>query len=171
MIQNYSVLNRLLTVVSFRSNSRSVGTIALITRLMVGFGFLNHGFAKIQSGPEKFAANLAGLGVPYADIMSAATVVSEVGCGIAMILGIFVPVLVVPMGAILAVAFFTVHLRFGFSSIKLQAVTTDGIKFGPPGYEVILLYFVCLTALAVFGSGPYSVDGWLRKFWERRRPL
>jgi putative oxidoreductase len=55
----------------------------------------------------------------------------------------------------------SVHLRFGFSSIKLQAVTSDGIKFGPPGYEVILLYLACISALLILGSGPWSIDSWL----------
>jgi hypothetical protein len=28
-----------------------------------------------------------------------------------------------------------VHLPYGFSSIKLQAVTAAGAQFGPPGFE------------------------------------
>lgn len=61
------------------------------------------------------------------------------------------------------VAMYYVHLPFGFSSIKLQAVTPEGIKFGPPGYEVILLYFVGLSVLAILGAGPVSVDSWLKR--------
>jgi putative oxidoreductase len=62
---------------------------------------------------------------------------------------------------ILLVAALTVHLPYGFSSIKLQAVTTTGAQFGPPGYETDLLYLACLATLVLGGSGPFAVDGLL----------
>jgi putative oxidoreductase len=34
--------------------------------------------------------------------------------------------------------------------------------FGPPGYEINLLYICALAALALAGPGVLSVDGWLR---------
>jgi hypothetical protein len=39
---------------------------------------------------------------------------------------------------------FTVHLPYGFSSIKLQTVTQAGAQFGQPGYETALLYLAAL---------------------------
>jgi putative oxidoreductase len=59
---------------------------------------------------------------------------------------------------VLLVATMTVHLPHGFSSVKLIAVTDAGAQFGPPGYEVALLYLACLVALVVGGSGPLSID-------------
>jgi putative oxidoreductase len=59
-------------------------------------------------------------------------------------------------------AMFTVHLQYGFSSIKIKAFTPQGAEFGPPGYEVNLLYIVGLIVLMLAGSGRFSVDG-LRK--------
>ncbi len=67
------------------------------------------------------------------------------------------------MTAILLVAALTVHLPYGFSSIKLQAVTAAGAQFGQPGYETDLLYLACLAALVLGGPGPYAVDGWLAR--------
>lgn len=58
---------------------------------------------------------------------------------------------------------FTVHLPYGFSSIKLLAVTAAGVQFGPPGYETNLLYIACLAALALEGSGPMAIDGLIGK--------
>jgi putative oxidoreductase len=58
---------------------------------------------------------------------------------------------------------FTVHLPYGFSSIKLEAVTAAGAKFGPPGYEISLLYLACLAALVLGGPGPLAVGGLMRK--------
>ena len=143
--------------------SAPTGTVILLTRLIVGYGFLQHGFAKVLNGPANFAASLAALGVPLPQIMSWVTIVSELACGAAVLLGLFVPLILIPMAIILIVALLYVHLPFGFSSIKLQAVTADGIKFGPPGYEVIMLYLNLLWCLAVLGPGPLSLDTWLSK--------
>jgi len=62
------------------------------------------------------------------------------------------------MAAVLVVAILTVHLPYGFSSIKLIAVTAAGAQFGPPGYETDLLYIACLVALVLGGSGPLAID-------------
>jgi putative oxidoreductase len=71
-----------------------------------------------------------------------------------------------PMAALLLVAIFTVHLPYGFSSIKLLAVTATGAQFGPPGYECNLLYLACLAALVLGGPGPLAIDGLLKK-WRK----
>jgi len=73
------------------------------------------------------------------------------------------------MAAVLLVAMFTVHLPYGFSSIKLIAVTAAGPQFGPPGYEIDLLYVACLAALVIGGSGPFSLDGVLAEQRYRLR--
>ena len=65
--------------------------------------------------------------------------------------------------ALLLVAIFTVHLPYGFSSIKLMAVTSAGAQFGPVGYECNLLYLACLAALVLGGSGPLAIDGLIRR--------
>jgi putative oxidoreductase len=83
--------------------------------------------------------------------------------GLTVLLGAFVPLASLPMAAVLLVAMFSVHWRYGFSSIKLLGVTTAGAKFGPPGYECDLLYLVCLAALVLAGSGPFSIDGALSR--------
>jgi len=53
---------------------------------------------------------------------------------------------------------FTVHLRYGFSAINTIGLTDDGPQFGPPGYEVNLLYIGGLVALVLSGAGPFSID-------------
>ena len=147
----------------FPDSDVSTGGIVLLTRLLVGFGFLQHGYAKVVNGPGHFAASLHGLGIPGPEFMSWVTIFAELICGVSMLFGALVPLVCLPMTVILLVAMFFVHLPFGFSSIKLQAVTSEGIKFGPPGYELILLYLVSLSALFRFGAGPFSVDSWLKK--------
>jgi|SRR6516162_5748533 putative oxidoreductase len=73
-------------------------------RLMVGFGFMEHGLAK---GPDAFANILQAMGVPEPHFMAWSTILVEILGGLTVILGAFVT---------LASA---VHLPYGFSSIKL----------------------------------------------------
>jgi putative oxidoreductase len=131
-------------------------------RLIVGYGFMQHGFAKLSRGPDAFATILQAMGVPDTHFMAWLTILVELLGGLAIILGAFVALVSVPMIAVLLVAIFTVHLRYRFSSIKLIAVTAGGAKFGPPGYEVNLLYIACLAALIMGGAGPFAVDGFIR---------
>ena len=131
---------------------------AVPLRLIVGCGFIAHGYAKVVNGPEHFVASLLGLGVPAPQAMALATIGVELVGGLAVLLGAWIPVVSVPMAAILLVAAVTVHWQYGFSSIKLLAVTATGPKFGPPGYETDLLYLAALAALVLGGSGPWSID-------------
>ena len=137
-------------------------------RLIVGYGFMQHGFAKLFKGPDTFAAIVHGMGVPAPHLMAWLTILTELLGGLAVLLGAFVTIVSVPMTAVLLVAMFKVHLPYGFSSIKLVAVTATGAKFGPVGYEVILLYIACLAALVIGGSGPFAIDGLVRKRFEAR---
>jgi putative oxidoreductase len=128
-------------------------------RLIVGYGFLAHGYAKLVKGPDVFAGILHAIGVPAPHLMAWLTILIEVFGGVAVLLGAFVPLVSVPMAAVLLVAMFTVHLPYGFSSINLMAVTSAGAVFGPPGYETDLLYLACLAALVAGGSGPLAIGG------------
>ena len=132
-------------------------------RLIVGYGFMQHGFAKLSKGPDVFAAILHAIGVPAPHLMAWLTILIEVFGGLAVLLGALVPLVSLPMAALLFVAIFTVHLPYGFSSIKLMSVTSGHAEFGPPGYECNLLYLACLSALVVGGPGPMAIDGYLRR--------
>jgi putative oxidoreductase len=132
-------------------------------RLIVGYGFMEHGFAKLARGLDAFPAILQALGVPAPHLMGWLTILVEIVGGLAVLLGALVPLASIPMAAVLLVAMITVHLPYGFSSIKLQAVTAAGAQFGPPGYKTDLLYLACLVALVLGGPGPLAIDGLLRK--------
>jgi putative oxidoreductase len=135
-------------------------------RLIVGYGFMEHGFSKLSKGPDAFAAILQAIGVPGPHFVAWSTILVELLGGFAVILGAFVPLVSLPMAAVLLVAIFTVHLPYGFSSIKLQAVTSAGAQFGPPGYETNLLYLACLASIVLGGPGPLAIDGVIRRHRE-----
>ena len=139
-------------------------------RLIVGYGFMAHGYAKLMKGPDVFVGILHALGVPAPHLMAWLTIIVELLGGFAVLLGAFVPLVSLPMAVVLLVAIFTVHLPYGFTSIKLMAVTAAGAQFGPPGIETDLLYLACLAALVLAGSGPLAIDGLLAKRREHKCP-
>ena len=139
-------------------------------RLIVGYGFMEHGFAKLARGLDAFPAILQALGMPAPHLLGWLTILVEIFGGLAVLLGALVPLASIPMAAVLLVAMLTVHLPYGFSSIKLLTVTAAGAQFGPPGFETDLLYLACLTALVLGGSGPLAIDGLLAKRREIARP-
>jgi putative oxidoreductase len=141
---------------------------AIPLRLIVGYGFMEHGFAKLSRGPEAFVAILHTMSVPAPHLMAWLTILTELIGGLAVLLGAFVPLVSLPMASVLVVAMLTVHLPYGFSSIKLLSVTSGRAQFGPPGYELDLLYLACLAALVIGGSGPMAIDNYLRKKWKPR---
>lgn len=149
---------------------RLQGWFALPLRLIVGYGFVAHGYAKLARGPEHFIGILDAIGLPAPALLGWATIVVEIVGGLAVLLGAFIVWMSLPMAAILLVATFTVHLPNGFSSIKLQAVTAAGAQFGQPGYEADLLYLACLAALVLGGAGPLAVDAARARRASRAEP-
>jgi putative oxidoreductase len=141
---------------------------AIPLRLIVGFGFLQHGYAKLARGPEDFTGILQALGMPHPALLAWATILVEIFGGLAVLMGAFIPLVSLPMAFVLLVAIVTVHLPNGFSSIKLQSVSAAGAHFGQPGYETDLLYLAGLAALVLGGSGPLALDRALLRFMSRR---
>ena len=81
--------------------------------------------------------------------------------GVSVILGAFVVPMSFTLIIVMLTAMFTVHFQYGYSTIKLLAVTPAGAQFGPPGYEMNLLYIIGLLVLVFGGSGRFSVDNLL----------
>ncbi|HZN50500.1 MAG TPA: DoxX family protein [Methylomirabilota bacterium] len=134
--------------------------VAVPLRLIVGYGFLEHGLAKWHKGPEAFAAILQAIGVPAPQWMAWLTIATEILGGIAFLIGGFVSIVSVPSIILLVVAILTVHLPYGFSSIKLLGVSDGRAQFGAPGYECDLLYIASIVTLVLIGPGPWSVDSY-----------
>jgi putative oxidoreductase len=135
---------------------------ALPRRLIIGFGFVEHGYAKLSRGADEFIAILHAMGMPFSDLLGWATIVVEIFGGLLILAGAFIPMAAAPMIVVLLVAIFFVHLPNGFSSIKLISYDAAGAHFGQPGYETDLLYIAGLLALCIGGPGPLSVDGYLK---------
>jgi putative oxidoreductase len=144
---------------------------SLPLRLVLGFGFLYHGFPKLFSsqGHAMFTGMLQGIGVPAAGLMSWVVGVVEVLGGLALIAGAFVAVVSLLGIVDMLVAMFTVHLPNGFNFMNMTGMGPDGPTFGMPGYEINLLYIAGFVALTLAGAGAFSVDSLLAA--KRAGPL
>ena len=77
---------------------------AIPLRLIVGYGFIEHGCAKLADGPDSFAAILHALGMQVPALFAWATVVVELFGGFAVLIGAFIPIASIPMTIVLLVA-------------------------------------------------------------------
>ena len=104
------------------------GTWALLAlRLVVGYGFMAHGFAKVSRGPEAFAVILQHLNVPLPTLAAWLTIGTEILGGLAMFLGAFVAWVSIPMAFVLVCT---------FRNFLLLAcpLTRFGARVNHPGY-------------------------------------
>ncbi len=158
-----------MTTPNFQKTLVEKGWALLPLRLMVGFGFASHGYAKLNRGPENFATILTAIGVPHPQLMAWVTCLFEFLGGTCLMVGAFVFLLSFPLAAIMLTAMFSVHFQYGFSSVRLKAITASGAQFGPIGYEMNLLYIAALLTLVLGGSGALSLDRYLAMKRKTRR--
>jgi putative oxidoreductase len=74
---------------------------AIPLRLMVGYGFMEHGYAKLARGPESFVNILHAIGVPEPSLLGGLTILTELIGGFAVLIGAFIPLASIPMAAVL----------------------------------------------------------------------
>ncbi len=127
-----------------------------------------HGIAKLNRGPSKFAMLLEQIGAPY-PLPTAWMVTSiEILGGVFVFTGFLVTIASVPLIISMLVALFTLHIHYGFSAVNTIGLTPSGPVFGPPGYEINLLYIAALIALALSDATVFSVDRIL--FQRQKQP-
>lgn len=129
-------------------------------RLMLGFGFLVHGYPKLftAEGNQGIVAMLSGMGIPAPGLSAYLIGGFEFFGGILLILGVAVRV-VSALGSVeMLVAAVLVHAPAGFDFIHVVGTTETGQPaFGLPGYEVPLLYFAGFVSLLFSGAGAARV--------------
>lgn len=137
-------------------------------RLIIGFGFIYHGFPKLftEEGHQTILGMLRDLGVPLPEVMAWVVAIVEFAGGIGLILGALVPLFSLLLTINMLVAMFMVHLPHGFGFLNITGMEEGEPVFGMPGYEVNLLYIAALLALLIGGAGALSVD---RMFAGRKR--
>jgi len=134
----------------------------LLLRLIVGFGFMAHGWAKISRGTAGFEKLLIQTGVPMHHLLSYVAPYTELIGGLAILIGLATRFVTVPLVVTMLTAMFTIHIHYGFSAVKTIGLTPAGPLFGPPGYEINLIYIAALLSLMITGGGTFSADTLLK---------
>lgn len=125
------------------------GGIALL-RAGIGAIFVAHGVQKLAVfGISGLAGFMGQLGIPFPTLSAVAVTAAELLGGLALVAGFFTRWAALPLAFSMVVAAVTVHLKAGF--------------FLPNGVEYVLALFVASVALALTGSGAFSVDRLLEK--------
>src|SRR6185369_11906497 len=127
-------------------------------RIILGGGFMAHGWAKWSRGPAMFAELLKQAHVPLPLANAWLVTLVEIFGGLALLIGAFVTIVSLPLIFSMLGAMFTVNIRYGFSAVNTIGLTPAGPQLGPPGYEINLLYIAGLVALMLGGAGPLSID-------------
>lgn len=122
------------------SNKVSIGL--LLIRLVMGLAFILHGWPKMQSpfgwmGPDS----------PIPGVFQLLAAFSEFGGGIALILGLLVPLASLGLG-------FTMLVAFLFHAV----VNGDPFVGQGASYELALVYLVLSIHFLIAGPGKYSLD-------------
>jgi len=125
----------------------------LIGRLAIGVCFVIHALGKVgvvgNGSLEGFTKWLESLGVPYAGVQARMAMLSELGGGICLAIGLLTrPACLVLMGTMI-VAGVIGHRGAGY------LITND-----PPGAEYTINLAVICIVFAMLGPGRYSID-WL----------
>lgn len=111
-------------------------------RVIIGVGFMVHGWAKWSRGPAAFAELLGQVGVPLPLISAWLVTLLEIFGGLAVLTGAFVAAISVPLILSMLGAMFTVNIKYGFS-----AVNTIGLTSGGPSLARRVTKSTCCTSL------------------------
>src|SRR6476646_1598575 len=145
-------------MVEFLYSDRWRRWVPIPIRMILGVGFMVHGWAKWSRGPAVFAELLKQAHVPLPLANAWLVTLLEIFGGLALLMGAFVAIVSVPLIFSMLGALFTVNIKYGFSAVKTLGLTPDGPQLGPPGYEINLLYIARLVVLILGGAGPLSID-------------
>lgn len=120
----------------------------LIVRLILGATMIAHGLNHWIGGGRiaGTAGWFEGLGLRHGRLQAWASVVTEIGAGVLLILGLVTPLACAAVVSVMLVAGILAHRQNGFFVFK-------------DGYEYVLVLGVVALAVALAGPGAASLDG------------
>ena len=119
----------------------------LLIRLVLGVVMIAHGLNHWRGGGRiaGTARWFTGLGLRHGTLQAWASVVTEIGAGVLLLIGLLTPLACAAVVSVMLVAGLLAHRPNGFFVFK-------------EGYEYVLTLAVLALALAVLGPGSASVD-------------
>jgi putative oxidoreductase len=119
----------------------------LLVRVVVGVVMVAHGWNHWRGGGRipGTAGWFSGLGLRHGTLQAWASVVTEIGAGLLLILGLFTPLACAAVVSVMLVAGLLAHRPNGFFVFR-------------EGFEYVLVLAVVSVALGPLGPGAASVD-------------
>ncbi len=119
----------------------------LLIRVVIGVTMILHGINHWRGGGRiaGTARWFSGLGLRQAVMQAWFSVVTEIGAGLLLILGLFTPVACAAVISVMLIAGLLAHRPNGFFVFK-------------DGFEYVLVLAVTSLALAMLGPGRFSLD-------------
>jgi putative oxidoreductase len=119
----------------------------LMVRVIVGITMIAHGYNHWRRGGRiaGTARWFAGLGLRHGTLQAWLSVVTELGAGALLIIGLLTPLACAAVISVMLIAGLLAHRPNGFFVFK-------------DGYEYVLVLAVVSLALAILGPGRLSVD-------------
>ena len=119
----------------------------LLVRVVVGSTMMAHGINHWKGGGriEGTARWFSGLGLRHGKLQAWMSVVTEIGAGLLLVLGLLTPLACAAVISVMLIAGILAHRPNGFFVFK-------------DGYEYVLVLSVVSLALATLGPGRVSVD-------------
>lgn len=119
----------------------------LLLRLVVGVTMIAHGLNHWRGGGriDGTARWFSGLGLRNGILQAWFSVITEIGAGVLLVLGLFTPLACAAIISVMLVAGLLAHRKNGFFVFK-------------EGYEYVLVLAVAALATAMLGPGWLSID-------------
>jgi putative oxidoreductase len=124
-----------------------VVALLLVVRVVVGGTMIAHGYNHWRGG-GKIAGTarwFSGLGLRYGTLQAWMSVVTEIGAGSLLIIGLLTPLACAAVISVMLIAGVLAHRPNGFFVFR-------------DGYEYVLVLSVVCLALAMLGPGRFSLD-------------
>jgi len=118
-----------------------------LVRVVVGVTMMRHGYNHWRGGGKIAGTGrwFAGLGLKHGELQAWMSVVTELGAGFLLIVGLFTPLACAAIISVMLVAGLLAHRKNGFFVFK-------------DGYEYVLLIAAVCLVLGATGPGRLSVD-------------
>jgi putative oxidoreductase len=119
----------------------------LLLRVVVGATMIMHGYNHWRGGGKIAGTGrwFSGLGLKYGELQAWMSVVTEIGAGSLLILGLLTPLAAAAIISVMLVAGLLAHRKNGFFVFK-------------DGYEYVMVLAVVCLLLGVTGPGRFSLD-------------
>ncbi|WPU94728.1 DoxX family protein [Mucilaginibacter sabulilitoris] len=121
----------------------------VIVRLLVGLVFLSEGIQKLLFPVANGSGRFQKIGIPYPDFFGPFVGITEIVCGLLLLIGLFGRIAAIPLLIVILTAICTT---------KIPELMSDGFWKTAHDGKADFSMLMGLIFILIFGSGLYSLD-------------